>query len=158
MAKKEQKKIKNVEIKNRKAAFEYHLLDFYEAGLQLTGTEIKSIRQGEANLKDAYCSFEKGELYVLNMFIAEYKYGNQFNHETRRKRKLLLRKRELKKLDKRVREKGFSIVPYRLYFSDRGFAKLEIALAQGKKAYDKRETIKDRDNKREMDRLKKHYG
>lgn len=158
MAKKEKKvKFKNVEIKNRKAAFEYQLLDKFEAGMKLMGTEIKSIRIGEANLKDAYCSFEDGELFVYNMFIAEYKYGNYYNHETRRKRKLLLRKKELEKLDKRVREKGLSIIPYRIYMSERGFAKLEIYLAQGKKSYDKRESIKARENKRNLDRIKKAY-
>lgn len=159
MAKQEKKKKfkKDIEIKNRKAAFEYKLLDTYEAGLKLMGTEIKSIRLGEANLKDAYCVFEEGELYVHSMFIAEYKYGNYYNHETRRKRKLLLRKRELEKLEKRVKEKGFSIIPYRIYLSERGFAKLEIALAQGKKAYDKRDSIKERENKRDLDRIKKAY-
>ena len=158
MANKDKKKYKkDVEIKNRKATFEYHFVDTYEAGLKLLGTEIKSIRLGEANLKDAYCAFEDGELYVHSLFIAEYKYGNHFNHETRRRRKLLLRRRELLKLEKRVKEKGLAIVPYRLYLSERGFAKLEIALAQGKKSYDKRETIKARDNKRELDRVKKLY-
>ena len=158
MAKKEKKrKFKDVEIKNRKAAFEYQLLDKYEAGIKLFGTEIKSIRLGEANLKDAFCTFEDGELYINSLFIAEYKYGNYYNHETRRKRKLLLRKRELTKLEKNVKEKGLSIIPYRLYISERGFAKLEISLAQGKKSYDKRETIKARENKRELDRIKKAY-
>ena len=158
MAKKDKKLYKkDIEIKNRKAAFEFHLLDHYEAGLKLLGTEIKSIRLGEANLKDAYCVFDDGELYVMNMFIAEYKFGNYFNHETRRRRKLLLRKRELKKLEKRVKEKGLSIIPYRIYLSERGFAKLDVALAQGKKSFDKRETIKARDNKRELDRVKKQY-
>ena len=151
----EKKKTKTVEIINRKAKFEYHFIDTYEAGIALKGTEIKSIRKGEVNLKDAYCIFQKGELYVKSMFIAEYKFGNIFNHETRRTRKLLLRRRELKKLEKKVKERGFTIVPFRLYLSDRGFAKLEIALAQGKKSFDKRQTIKEKDQKRDLARMKK---
>ena len=153
------KKIANrvIEIINRKAKFEYHFLAEFEAGIKLTGTEIKSIRNGEANLKDAYCLFKNGELWVKSMYIAEYKFGNQNNHETRRDRKLLLRKPELRKLERKVKEKGFSIVPYRMYISERGFAKLEIILGQGKKSYDKRETIKQRDNKRDLDRMKKMY-
>lgn len=143
------------EILNRKAKFEYQFIQQYEAGLVLTGTEVKALRQGLANLNDAYCIFDKGNLMVKNMFIAEYDHGTIYNHDARRDRRLLLHKSELKKLERRVTEKGLTIVPYRLYFSDRGFAKLEIALAQGKKAYDKRETIKERDSKRDLDRLKK---
>lgn len=153
MAKKS--KQKPIEIVNRKATFEYKFLDTYEAGVMLTGTEIKSIRAGQANLNDAYCLFRKGELYIRSLFIAEYKFGNYYNHDTRRIRKLLLRKAELRKLERRVKERGFSIVPYRIYLSERGLAKIEIALAQGKKAYDKRESIKERDNKRDLDRIKK---
>ncbi len=155
MAKAKEKKKREVEIVNRKAAFDYHFHNKYEVGMILTGTEIKSIRNGEANLKDAYCFFQKGELYVKSMFIAEYAYGNQNNHETRRTRKLLLRKPELRKIEKKTKEKGYTIVPYRLYFSERGFAKLEVALASGKKSYDKRNSIKEKDNKRELDRMKK---
>jgi SsrA-binding protein len=143
------------EIVNRKAKFEYQFIQQYEAGLVLTGTEVKALRQGLANLNDAYCIFDKGNLMVKNMFIAEYDHGTIYNHDARRDRRLLLHKSELKKLERRVTVKGLTIVPYRLYFSDRGFAKLEIALAQGKKAYDKRETIKERDSKRDLDRLKK---
>lgn len=144
------------EIVNRKAKFEYHFLQSFEAGIVLTGTEVKAMRQGLANLNDAYCVFERnGILVVKNMFIAEYDHGTIYNHDARRDRLLLLKKPELKKLLRRVDEKGLTIVPYRLYFSERGFAKLEIALAQGKKAFDKRETMKERDNKRELDRLKK---
>ncbi len=151
-----EKKVRKVEVVNRKAKFEYHFLAEFEAGMMLTGTEIKSIREGNANLSDAYCTFDKdGELFIRSMFIAEYKFGNQNNHETRRTRKLLLRKRELKKLSKKVKEKGFTIVPYRIYLSERGLAKLEVILAQGKKSYDKRETIKERENKRDLDRIKK---
>ncbi len=156
MAKKKKDKTpQKIEIKNRKAAFEYKFLSGFEAGIMLTGTEIKSIRNGEANLNDAFCFFRKGELFIKNMFIAEYELGTIHNHETRRLRKLLLKKVELRKLEKRVSEKGYSIIPYRIYISDRGLAKIDIQLAQGKKSYDKRDSIKERDNKREMDRLKK---
>ena len=148
-------KLVTKEIVNRKAKFEYQFIQQYEAGLVLTGTEVKALRQGLANLNDAYCLFDKGSLIVKNMFIAEYDHGTIYNHEARRDRRLLLHKSELKKLERRVTEKGYTIVPYRLYFTDRGFAKLEVALAQGKKAYDKRESIKERDNKRDLDRLKK---
>ena len=154
MSKKEKFK-KELEIKNRKAEYEFHFRDSLEAGIKLTGTEVKSIRLGQANLKDAFCFFRKGELYIKNLFIAEFKQGNIFNHETRRERKLLLKKQELKKWERKVKEKRFSIVPYRLYLSDRGLVKLEIVLGQGKKSYDKREAIKSRENKRQMDRLKK---
>lgn len=153
MAKEKQKP--NIEIKNRRAAFEYHFEQEYEAGIMLTGTEIKSIRSGNANLSDAYCLFEQGELYVRSLYIAVYELGTDNNHEPRRTRKLLLRKPELRKLERRVKEKGFTIVPYKLIINDRGFAKLIIELASGKKTYDKRETIKARDDKRSLDRLKK---
>lgn len=149
------KRFKNAEIVNRKAEYEYYFVKKYEAGITLQGTEVKALREGMANLNDAFCYFIGEELYVKSMYIAEYSQGNIYNHEARRLRKLLLRKPELKTLVKRVSEKGFTIVPYRIYFTERGFAKLEIALAQGKKAYDKRATIKERENKKEMDRLKK---
>ena len=149
---------KKIEIVNRKAKFEYQLLDSFEAGLALTGTEVKSIKEGNANLSDAYCLFENGNLTLKSMYIAEYKFGTIHNHETRRDRRLLLRKTELKKMHRRVTEKGMTLVPYKLYFSDRGFIKLELFLAQGKKAYDKRESIKDRQNKREIDRIKKEFS
>lgn len=150
-----QKNNRKIEIKNRKAEHEYYFISTFEAGLELFGTEVKAIREGNANLNDAYCMFKDGELFVKSLFISEYKYGTYNNHETRRVRKLLLRKPELKKLERKVSEKGSTIVPFRLYFNDRGFAKLEIVLAQGKKAYDKRETLKERDNKRELDQLRK---
>ena len=150
-----EKKKKQIEFVNRKASFEYQFIDKYEAGIVLQGTEIKSIRNGAVNLKDSYCFFQKGELFVKSLFIGEYKYGTYANHETRRTRKLLLKKQELKKLEKKVKERRFTIVHYRLYISERGLAKLEIALAQGKRSYDKRESIKERDNKRDLDRLKK---
>ncbi len=147
---------KKIEIINRQAKFEYHFIDEYEAGIKLTGTEIKSIREGNANLREAYCAFKDGELYIQQMFIAEYKFGNQNNHEPKRKRKLLLRKQELQKLEKRVKAKGFTIVPYKVYLSERGFAKVQVILAQGKKSYDKRESIKERDTKRDLARMKKY--
>jgi SsrA-binding protein len=149
------KKPHKINIVNRRASFEFFFIDQYEAGIELTGTEIKSIRRGSADLRDAYCFFKKGELFVKNLYIAEYDWGNQFNHETRRVRKLLLRGAELRKLEKKIKERGFTIVPYRLYINDRGFAKLEIALAQGKKTHDKRSTIKEREGKRDLDRVKK---
>ena len=148
-------KLVTKEIVNRKAKFEYSFINMYEAGLVLTGTEVKALRLGLANLNDAYCLFDQGNLMVKNMFISEYDHGTIYNHDSRRDRRLLLRKSELKKLERRVTEKGYTIVPYRLYFSERGFAKLEVALAQGKKAFDKRESIKERDSKRDLDRLKK---
>ena len=132
-----------IEIKNRRASFEYRFIQEFEAGIMLTGTEIKSIRKGAANLNDAFCLFRRGELFVRNLFIAEYEMGNVYNHDTRRVRKLLLRGSELAKLEKKVKEKGFTIVPIRRYITSRGLAKLEIALAQGKKSYDKRESLKD---------------
>ena len=146
-----------VEIVNRKADFEFNFIDTFEAGIVLMGTEIKSIRQGNANLRDAYCYFKKGELFIKSLFIAEYTFANQFNHETRRTRKLLLRRRQLRKLEKQVKERGYTIVPVRLYVNDRGFAKIEVALAQGKKVYDKRQSIKERDLKRDLNRMKKMY-
>ena len=148
-------KIVTKEVLNRKAKFEYSFIQMFEAGLVLTGTEVKALRLGLANLNDAYCLFDNGNLTVKSMFIAEYDHGTIYNHDARRDRRLLLRKPELRKLERRVTEKGLTIVPYRLYFSERGFAKLEIALAQGKKAFDKRDSIKERDNKRDLDRLKK---
>ncbi len=149
---------KPVEITNRRAAHEYKFLDTYEAGIVLQGTEIKSIRQNQVNLRDAYCFFRKGELYVKSMFIKEYEHGNIFNHDPRRTRKLLLKRSELRKLEKRVKERGFTIVPYRLYLNERGIAKLEIALATGKKTYDKRDSIKRKDQKRDLARIKKNLN
>ncbi len=141
-----------VKIKNRRASFEYFLIEKVIAGIQLTGTEIKSIREGKANLADAYCSFSGTELYVRNMHIAEYAMGTYNNHEPKRDRKLLLTKRELKKLLIKVKEKGFTIIPVFLFINERGLAKLEIALAKGKHTYDKRESLKQKDSKREMER------
>ena len=147
-----------VNIKNKKAKFEYEILDKYTAGIVLTGTEIKSIRDSKASIAESFCEFnEQGELFVINMTIQEYVYGNYYNHAPKAERKLLLNKRELKKLEKEVRNVGLTIVPLRLFINEKGYAKLEIALARGKKLYDKRDTIKDRDNKRNLDRIKKSF-
>lgn len=148
---------KKVEIRNKRAAFEYNLLETYTAGIMLKGTEIKSIREGAGSISEAYCYMKNGELWVKNMNIPEYSHGNLMNHDILRLRKLLLNKRELKKIDTKTREKGVAVVPVRLFLSDRGFAKLEISLARGKKSFDKRETIKQKDSKREMDRVMKKY-
>lgn len=143
-----------IEIKNRKASHQYLLETFFEAGIMLKGTEIKSIRLGQVTMKDAFCYFNKEALYVKNMHISEYKYGNQFNHEPERERKLLMRKSELKKILKKVKERGYSVIPVRIYVNAKGLAKLEIALAKGKKSFDKRDSLKDKQNKRDMDRMK----
>lgn len=141
-----------VDIKNKKASFEYFLIDEYDAGLVLTGTEIKSIRDGKANLTDAYCVFIGNELFVRQMHVSEYRFGSYMNHPAKRDRKLLLTRRELRKLQARTKEKGYTIVPVLLYVDDRGYAKLKIALARGKKFFDKRQTIKDNDTRRDMQR------
>jgi len=151
------KKVKQINIVNRKAAFQYELLNFFEAGIMLTGTEVKSVRAGEANVKEAFCFIKNNEVFVRDMHISEYKFGSYANHEPRRVRKLLLHKREIKKLFRSVNEKGFSIIPYRIYESERGLIKLEIALGRGKKSFDKRQTIKNRENKRALDRIKKEH-
>lgn len=149
---------KPINIKNKKARFQYEILEKYVAGIVLTGTEIKSIRNSKASIAESFCEFnERGELFVVNMYIEEYIYGTHFNHKPRAERKLLLNKRELKKLHKEVKNTGLTIVPLRLFINDKGFAKLEIALARGKKLFDKREVIKDRDNKRNLDRIKKNF-
>ncbi len=144
-----------VNIRNKRAHFEYHILETYTAGIKLLGTEIKSIREGKADINDAFCSFIDDNLYVRNMQIAEYSHGSFYNHEAKRDRVLLLTKKELAKLKVKIEEKGFTIIPLKIFTSERGFAKLEIALAQGKKLFDKRETLKDRDAKMEMERAKK---
>ncbi|GHT36155.1 SsrA-binding protein [Bacteroidia bacterium] len=150
-------KISNsIQIKNKRATFDYELIDTYTAGIVLTGTEIKSIRLGKASLVDTYCLVERGELWVKNMYIAEYFYGTYNNHVARRDRKLLLNKKELKKIDSAAKNVGFTIIPVRLFLNDRGLAKLVIAVAKGKREYDKRESIRDRDDKREIDRAFKH--
>jgi SsrA-binding protein len=141
-----------INIKNKRASFEYAFIDKYIAGLQLTGTEIKSIREGKANINDAFCVFQKDELIVRNMHIAHYFDGTYNNVEEKRDRKLLLNRQELNKLQNKLKDQGLTIVPIRLFISDKGYAKLEIALAKGKKLYDKREDIKKRDTDREMKR------
>jgi SsrA-binding protein len=145
----------NINIKNKKAFFEFEIIENFTAGIQLQGTEIKSIREGKAGLVDSYCQFFGGELYVKNMHIAEYFFGNLQNHEAKRERKLLLNKKELRKLDRKVRETGLTIVPLRLFLNDKGYAKIEIGLAKGKKIYDKRESLKENDSKRDIDRAMK---
>ena len=144
----------DIQIKNRRARFEYELTTRYVAGMVLTGTEIKSIRMGKANLQDAYCTFKDQELFVRNLHISPYTMAGNFNHEPKRERKLLLKKKELQKMISKSVEKGVSIIPTRLFFNDRCYAKLEIALAKGKKLYDRREDIKEKDIKRELDRTK----
>ncbi len=146
---------KNIEFVNRKAKYEYHFLETVEAGIMLLGTEIKSIRGGHVNLRDAYCVFQGEELWCRSIYIGEYKQGNVHNHEERRPRKLLLKRQELNKWQKKVKEKGFTIIPYRLYLNERGIAKLEVVLVQGKKVHDKRESIKQKENKRALDRALK---
>ena len=149
---------KKVNIQNKRARFEYELLDEYTAGIVLTGTEIKSLRNSKASIAESFCEFnESGELFTVNMNIDEYVFGTRFNHRPKAQRKLLLNKKELQKLYKEVKNSGLTIVPLRLFINDKGFAKLRIALAKGKKLYDKRETIKDRDNKRTLDRVKKNF-
>jgi len=142
----------DIKIKNRKVTFEYELIEKWIAGIKLAGTEIKSIRGGKVNLTESYCQFFGGELYVKNMHISEYDFGTCNNHEARRDRKLLLNRKELTKLEKKVKESGLTIVCVKLFINERGLAKLEIALARGKKTYDKRESLKLKDSKRDMDR------
>lgn len=149
---------KQLNIQNKRARFEYELIEQYTAGIVLTGTEIKSIRLGKASIADSFCEFNaQGELFVINMTVQEYEWGTRYNHRPKAERKLLLQKRELRKLHKEVKNVGLTIVPLRLFISDKGYAKLDIALAKGKKLYDKRETIKDRENKRDLDRVKKSF-
>lgn len=145
-----------IKIKNKRASFEYYLVERLVAGIQLYGTEIKSIRTGKVSLSDAFCQFVEGELFVKEMHIAEYAMGTVYNHDPKRDRKLLLTRRELKKLENKTKEKGFTIVPTLLFINEKGLAKLEIALARGKHFYDKRDTIKKKDIQREIDRDTKY--
>jgi len=145
----------NILIKNKKAFFEYEILDTFIAGIKLAGTEIKSIRGGRANLTDSYCQYEGKELYVKNLHIAEYELGTINNHIAKRDRKLLLQRRELQRWQKKVKESGLTIIPLKLFINERGLAKLEIGLCKGKKIYDKRDSIKERDHSRDMDRMMK---
>ncbi len=145
-------KIKNTVINNKRALFEYEVLDKYIAGIMLTGTEVKSLREGKANMGDAFCDFRKSDLWVRHLNISEYSNGSHFNHDPMRPRKLLLKKKEIEKLLAKVKERGLTIVPISLFFSERGFAKLEIGLVRGKKLHDKRDSIKKKDSKRDLDR------
>lgn len=149
-------KSSDINIKNKKASFDYEFIDTYTAGIVLTGTEIKSIRLGKASLVDTYCYFIGGELWVKNMHISEYFYGSYNNHSARRDRKLLLSKKELRKLSEAEKNPGFTIVPVRMFINERGLAKMVIALAKGKKEYDKRQSLREQDDKREMARMFKH--
>lgn len=141
-----------IKIKNKKASYQYHLIERLIAGIQLAGTEIKSIREGKVSLAESFCVFKGNELFVRDMHIAEYTMGTHYNHEPKRDRKLLLTQRELKKLQAKVQEKGLTIIPTLMFINERGLAKLEIALAKGKHLYDKRESIKQKDIKRDLDR------
>jgi SsrA-binding protein len=152
MAKDKKRFSNDINIKNRKASFEFAFLDKYVAGIVLKGTEIKSIKEGKASLQEAYCYIFHEEMYIKGMHIAEFNEGTFNNHEPVRDRKLLLEKKEIQKIDSKFKEKGLSIIPLRLFVNKRGFAKIEIALAKGKKIYDKRDSIKERDVKREIDR------
>jgi SsrA-binding protein len=148
----------DINIRNKKASFEYHFLETFVTGIKLLGTEIKSIREGKATISDAFCTFINEELYVRNLHISEYSHGSFYNHEAKRDRKLLVTKKELKKLLVKSQDKGLTIVPLKIFISERGFAKMEIALAQGKKSFDKRDSLKERDVKREMDKAMKNFN
>ena len=148
----------NIRIRNKRAEFEYFLLDKYTAGIVLTGTEIKSIRQGKASLVDSYCIVNRGEMWVKNMYIARYSQGSYNNHVERRDRKLLLNRKEIRKIESSVKNPGFSVVPVLLYVDDRGLAKVDICIVRGKKEYDKRETLKEKEDRRDIARqFKKDY-
>lgn len=146
----------NINIRNKRASFDYEFIEEYTAGLILSGTEIKSIRAGKASLVDSYCFFERGELWVKGMHIAEYKLGTYYNHEEKRERKLLLNAKEISRLERNVKESGLTIIPVKIFLTDKGWAKLRIALAKGKKEYDKRESLKQKDAKKEIDRAMKY--
>jgi SsrA-binding protein len=145
----------NIEIRNKKASHDYEFVEKFIAGIKLTGTEIKSIRLGKATIADSYCLFENGELYLRGMHISEYWWGNLNNHDPIRDRKLLLTKRELRKMSRKVKETGLTIIVIKIFINERGLAKAEIAISRGKKEYDKRETLKRKDASREMDRMRK---
>lgn len=146
---------KSVQIKNKRTRFEYEIIEQYEAGIVLTGTEIKSIRMSKASIAESFCQFVGDELFVINMTVDEYKLGTYYNHKIKRERKLLLHRRELTKIQRKVKDIGFTIVPLKLYINEKGLVKLQIAIGKGKKLFDKRESIKDRDNKRHLDRIMK---
>jgi len=146
-----------INIKNRKASHEYEFIDKFVAGVVLTGTEIKSIRNSQVTMSDAHCVFIKNELWIKNLHISEYSNGGYVNHEPKRERKLLLNRQELEKINGKVTTKGMTIIPTRLFVNDKGRAKIEIAVAKGKKLFDKRESLKDKDNKRDLDRIRKNF-
>ena len=149
--------LKTVNILNKRARFDYEVLETYTAGMVLTGTEIKSIRMGKAQITESFCEFSNGELFAINTSIEEYAFGNQFNHLARSERKLLLNKRELKSLSRSVETKGLTLIPLKLFTNEKGIAKLDIGLCKGKKTYDKRESLKEQDTKRDLDRIKKSF-
>jgi SsrA-binding protein len=157
MAEKKTNKVKGLSIKNKRASFDYLLLDKYTAGIVLTGTEIKSIRAGKAALVDTFCFVHNGEVWVKNMYVAEYSYGSYNNHVARRDRKLLLNRREIRKLQQDMKNPGFTLIPTLLFIDENGRAKLDIHLCRGKKEYDKRQTLKEKEDRREMDRQFKKY-
>jgi SsrA-binding protein len=148
--------MKSVEIKNKRAKFDYEWLDTYTAGLQLVGTEVKSIRMGKASIAEAYCYMSEGEMFIKGMNVTEWSHGNIFNHDPIRERKLLLSKRELEKIDKALKDQGVTVVPTKLFISEKGWIKLNIAVAKGKKNYDKRQSLKEKDAKRDLARLKSY--
>lgn len=149
--------MEKIEIKNKRATFDYEILDTLTAGIVLTGTEIKSLRSGKANLTDSFCIIEKDEAFVRNMHISEYEKGGHYNHEPKRERKLLLNRSEINKWHTKLKEKGLTMVPLKLFINPKGLAKLDVGLARGKKTYDKRESLKEKDAKRQMDRVKKEF-
>ncbi len=147
--------MQKINIRNKRASFEFEFIETFTAGIQLFGTEIKSIRAGKASLVDSFCYFNRNELYVKGMHISEYKFGSYYNHEEKRERKLLLNRKELDKLDRKTKESGLTIVPLKIFLNPKGFAKMDIAICRGKKHYDKRESLKQKDHKREIDRMMK---
>ena len=149
---------KNIKIKNRKARFEYDVLDTFTAGIVLAGTEIKAIREGKASIAESFCEFHNSELFIINMTVQEYSHASHFNHNPKSERKLLLNRSELKKLEKEVKNTGLTIIPLVLFTNDKGLAKIEIALCRGKKEFDKRHAIRDRESKRDLSRIKKAYN
>lgn len=146
-----------IDIRNKRAGFEFEIIDRFQAGIVLTGSEIKAIRNGGGSISEAFCTIRDGELFIKGMNIPEYSHGGYSNHETVRLRKLLLTKRELRRIDAKIRERGLAVIPIRLFINERGYAKLEIGIGKGKKKYDKRESIKQKENKRELDRVMKKY-
>ncbi len=150
-------KTARVQIKNKRAEFDYEVLDRYTAGLVLTGTEVKSIRAGKASLVDTFCYIYNGEVWVKNMYVAEYDFGSYNNHNTRRERKLLLQKKEIRQLQEDTKAPGFTLVPLKLFFDENGRVKMQLGLCRGKKEYDKRQSLREKDDRREMDRAMKRY-